>query len=145
MIECGTQEKFKCCAVLIHCFGCINIVCFLLLIFSRVLKTVVDVFQCQHAPGHLVGLLQIVVTTSIDISIRQVASIQFKNVVGKHWSNDTRYDFHLFFHILSNNLKLILIFLVLLLLSVVQISQSDRNAVREHLLEALVHAPPIIR
>ena len=47
-------------------------------------------FQCQHAPGHLVGLLQIVVTPSIDISIRQVASIEFKNAVGRHWSNDTR-------------------------------------------------------
>lgn len=73
--------------------------------------------QFQHAPGYVVGLLQIVVTTNIDISVRQVASIQFKNFVGRHWSADT----------------------------LVQVHESDMNTVRQNLLEALVHAPPIIR
>ncbi|KAH7428022.1 hypothetical protein KP509_10G071600 [Ceratopteris richardii] len=73
--------------------------------------------QYQHAPGYVVGLLQIVVTANIDISVRQVASIQFKNFVGRHWSSET----------------------------LIQVPESDRVAVRQNLLEALVHAPPIIR
>ena len=68
-----------------------SIICCLqgnLLLWLKAIKLIC--FQCHHAPGHLVGLLQIVVTPSIDISIRQVASIEFKNAVGRHWSNDTR-------------------------------------------------------
>lgn len=73
--------------------------------------------QFQHAPGHIVGLLQLVVTTNVDLAVRQVASIQFKNFVGRHWSSDT----------------------------LIQIPESDMSTVRDNLLEALVHAPPIIR
>ncbi|MCO5568289.1 hypothetical protein L7F22_021988 [Adiantum nelumboides] len=73
--------------------------------------------QFQHAPGYVVGLLHIIVTTNIEISVRQVASIQFKNFVGRHWPTDT----------------------------LIQVPEGDMSLVRQNLLEALVHAPPIIR
>lgn len=41
--------------------------------------------QYQHVQGHLVGLLQIIVATHVDLSIRQVASIYFKNVTARDW------------------------------------------------------------
>lgn len=44
------------------------------------------VLQFQHAPGHLVGLLQIIIATNVDFSIRQIASIYFKNVIARDWS-----------------------------------------------------------
>lgn len=43
------------------------------------------VVQYQHVQGHLVGLLQIIVATHVDLSIRQVASIYFKNVTARDW------------------------------------------------------------
>jgi ABC-type xylose transport system permease subunit len=43
------------------------------------------VAQYQHVQGHLVGLLQITVATHVDLSIRQVASIYFKNVTARDW------------------------------------------------------------
>eukprot|EP00250_Pteridium_aquilinum_P010585 c19495_g1_i1 orf=322-3393(-) len=73
--------------------------------------------QFQHAPGHVVGLLQLVVTANVEVPVRQVASIQFKNFVKRHWSSDT----------------------------LIQIPEGDMSMVRENLLEALVHAPPVIR
>lgn len=45
----------------------------------------VFVAQYQHVQGHLVGLLQITVATHVDLSIRQVASIYFKNVTARDW------------------------------------------------------------
>ena len=39
----------------------------------------------QYVPGHLVGLMQIVVRTDCDQAIRQIASIYFKNLVSKDW------------------------------------------------------------
>lgn len=42
--------------------------------------------QFQHAPGHLVGLLQIIVANNVDLSIRQVASIYLKNVSAREWT-----------------------------------------------------------
>lgn len=45
----------------------------------------VCVVQYQHVQGHLVGLLQIIVATHVDLSIRQVASIYFKNVTARDW------------------------------------------------------------
>jgi hypothetical protein len=41
--------------------------------------------QFQYAPGHLVILLQTIVQDTVDIAIRQVAAIHFKNLVGKEW------------------------------------------------------------
>lgn len=73
--------------------------------------------QFQHAPGYVVGLLQLVVTTNVDLPVRQVASIQFKNFVGRHWSNDT----------------------------LIPIPERDKKIVRDNLLEAIVQAPSLIR
>ena len=44
------------------------------------------VVQYQHVQGHVVGLLQIIVATHVDLSIRQVASIYFKNVIARDWT-----------------------------------------------------------
>eukprot|EP00850_Spirogloea_muscicola_P016520 SM000134S26963 [mRNA] locus=s134:343998:351525:+ [translate_table: standard] len=43
--------------------------------------------EFQHAPGHLVRLMQVIVSTSADLAIRQIASIYFKNLVAKDWSD----------------------------------------------------------
>lgn len=42
-------------------------------------------FQFQYTPQHLVRLLQIIVDGNFDIAVRQVASIHFKNFIGKNW------------------------------------------------------------
>ncbi|KAJ4866585.1 Importin beta-like SAD2 [Raphanus sativus] len=42
--------------------------------------------QLQHTPQHLVRLLQIAVDGNCDMAVRQIASIQFKNFIAKHWS-----------------------------------------------------------
>ena len=42
-------------------------------------------FQFQHVPGQLVNLLRVAVEDSLDIGLRQVASITFKNLVRKDW------------------------------------------------------------
>ncbi|KAG6549125.1 hypothetical protein Mapa_009351 [Marchantia paleacea] len=75
--------------------------------------------QFQHAPGHLVGLLQIIVANNVDLSIRQVASIYFKNVSAREWTPRKPES--------------------------PGVSDGDKATVREHLLEAIIHAPPIIR
>ncbi|KAL8516772.1 hypothetical protein ACS0TY_015145 [Phlomoides rotata] len=41
--------------------------------------------QFQFAPQHLVRLLQIIVDGACDLSVRQVASISFKNFIAKNW------------------------------------------------------------
>ncbi|KAJ7539565.1 hypothetical protein O6H91_11G100300 [Diphasiastrum complanatum] len=76
--------------------------------------------QYQHVAGHLVGLLQIIVASNVDMSVRQVASIQFKNVIRKDWTP----------HEPSHRIK---------------ISSSDKSTIRENLLEAVIYAPSIIR
>lgn len=77
--------------------------------------------QYQHVRGHLVGLLQIIVTQNVDLPIRQVASIYFKNVTARDWlPRDPVVDQP-------------------------KISDTDKVTVRENLMEAIVHAPPIIR
>lgn len=44
------------------------------------------VMQFQYAPQHLVRLLQIIVDGNVDLAVRQVASIHFKNFIAKNWS-----------------------------------------------------------
>lgn len=41
--------------------------------------------QIQYTPQHLVRLLQIIVDGNCDMGVRQVASIHFKNFIGKNW------------------------------------------------------------
>ena len=42
--------------------------------------------QFQHVPGQLVNLLRVAVEDSLDVGIRQVAVITFKNAVKKDWN-----------------------------------------------------------
>jgi hypothetical protein len=41
--------------------------------------------QYQHQPGHMTGLLRVAVEPSLDMAIRQVAAISFKNLVKADW------------------------------------------------------------
>ena len=41
--------------------------------------------QFQHVEGQLVNLLRVAVEDSLDVGIRQVAAISFKNLVRKDW------------------------------------------------------------
>jgi hypothetical protein len=54
-----------------------------------ILESCIDILQflqLQYTPQHLVRLLQIIVDGNCDMAVRQVASIHFKNFVGKNWS-----------------------------------------------------------
>ncbi|CAJ2669323.1 unnamed protein product [Trifolium pratense] len=75
--------------------------------------------QFQFAPQHLVRLLQIIVDNNCDMSVRQVASIHFKNFVAKNWSPD------------SDTQQKIL--------------QSDKDLVRDHILTFVTQVPPLLR
>ena len=44
-----------------------------------------DVLQFQHEQGQLVNLLRVAMEDSLDIGLRQVAAITFKNLVKKEW------------------------------------------------------------
>ncbi|ERN11860.1 importin beta-like SAD2 [Amborella trichopoda] len=76
--------------------------------------------QFQYTPQHLVRLLQIIVDGSRDISVRQVASIHFKNFVGKNWAPNEPGDQQ-------------------------KISQTDKSMVRENLLPFIAQVPPLLR
>ncbi|KAL5177103.1 Importin beta-like SAD2 [Glycine soja] len=75
--------------------------------------------QFQYAPQHLVRLLQIIVDNNVDMGVRQVASIHFKNFIAKNWSplDDTQ----------------------------LKISQSDKDVVRDHILVFVTQVPPLLR
>ncbi|KAK7374757.1 hypothetical protein VNO80_08194 [Phaseolus coccineus] len=75
--------------------------------------------QFQYAPQHLVRLLQIIVDNNVDMGVRQVASIHFKNFIAKNWSpiDDTQE----------------------------KISQSDKDVVRDHILVFVTQVPPLLR
>ncbi|EFJ12043.1 hypothetical protein SELMODRAFT_158348 [Selaginella moellendorffii] len=75
--------------------------------------------QCELAEGHLVRLLQIIVSTNLELSVRQIASIYFKNVLSREWSPR---DGHL-----------------------PKLSETDRNTIRNNILEALIHVPSLLR
>ncbi|CAL0316301.1 unnamed protein product [Lupinus luteus] len=77
--------------------------------------------QIQYAPQHLVRLLQIVVDNNCDMAVRQVASIHFKNFVGKNWSpHDPDAQQH-------------------------KISPADKDIVRDHILMFVAQVPPLLR
>ncbi|XP_027925863.1 importin beta-like SAD2 [Vigna unguiculata] len=75
--------------------------------------------QFQYAPQHLVRLLQIIVDNNVDMGVRQVASIHFKNFIAKNWSplDETQQ----------------------------KISQSDKDVVRDHILVFVTQVPPLLR
>ncbi|GAB4834165.1 secondary alcohol dehydrogenase (SADH2) [Ancistrocladus abbreviatus] len=76
--------------------------------------------QFQYTPQHLVRLLQIIVDGNVDMAVRQVASIHFKNFVAKNWSP----------HDPGEQSK---------------ISVSDKGMVRENILVFVVQVPPLLR
>jgi len=73
--------------------------------------------EIQYAPNHLPTLLQIIVQSdSDDISLRQVASIHFKNFIAKNWSSTAH-----------------------------SISFADKDFVRNHILLFLPQLPSLLR
>ncbi|KAL2329682.1 hypothetical protein Fmac_017263 [Flemingia macrophylla] len=76
--------------------------------------------QFQYAPLHLVRLLQIIVDSNVDMGVRQVASIHFKNFIAKNWSP------------LDSDAQQ-------------KISQSDKDVVRDHILVFVTQVPPLLR
>ncbi|CAL5220954.1 g3058 [Coccomyxa viridis] len=74
--------------------------------------------QFQHVPGQLVNLLRVAVEDSLDVGIRQVAAITFKNATRKDWDP---------------------------LEGPSPIPDSDKAAVRDNLLEGVMRAPPLVR
>ncbi|GAU12054.1 hypothetical protein TSUD_00190 [Trifolium subterraneum] len=80
--------------------------------------------QIQYAPHHLPTLLQIIVHSNSDISLRQVAAIHFKNFIAKNWSpSSTDADAD------ANH----------------TISISDKDLVRNHILLFLPQLPSLLR
>lgn len=76
--------------------------------------------QFQYAPQHLVRLLQIIVDGNCDLSVRQVASIHFKNFVAKNWSPDEPDEQQ-------------------------KIAESDKSTVRENIVGFITQVPPLLR
>ncbi|KAH9783928.1 Importin beta-like SAD2 [Citrus sinensis] len=76
--------------------------------------------QFQYTPQHLVRLLQIIVDNNCDLSVRQVASIHFKNFIAKNWAP----------HEPNEQQK---------------ISQVDKDMVRDHILVFVAQVPPLLR
>ncbi|GLJ28027.1 hypothetical protein SUGI_0550340 [Cryptomeria japonica] len=76
--------------------------------------------QYQYTPQHLVRLLQIIVDVNCELAVRQVASIHFKNFIGKNWAP----------HEPGEQQK---------------ISQADKATVRENLLQFIACVPPLLR
>nr|BAH19493.1 AT3G59020 [Arabidopsis thaliana] len=75
--------------------------------------------QLQHTPQHLIRILQIIVDGGSDLSVRQSASIHFKNFIAKHWEPH------------SGDQNIIL--------------PSDKNVVRNQILVFVSQVPPILR
>ncbi|KMZ59542.1 putative Importin-7 [Zostera marina] len=76
--------------------------------------------QFQYTPQHLVRLLQIIVDGNFDIAVRQVASIHFKNFIGKNWCPSEPGEPQ-------------------------KILPTDKNTVRENILTYIIHLPPLLR
>ncbi|XP_010542760.1 PREDICTED: importin beta-like SAD2 isoform X1 [Tarenaya hassleriana] len=76
--------------------------------------------QLEHTPQHLVRLLQIVVDGNCDMAVRQIASINFKNVVAKNWTPEE-----------SGEQQKIL--------------QSDKDTVRDNILVCVTQVSPLLR
>ncbi|PON38011.1 Coatomer beta subunit [Parasponia andersonii] len=76
--------------------------------------------QFQYTPQHLVRLLQIIVDNNSDMAVRQVASIHFKNFIGKNWSPLEPDEPQ-------------------------KILPSDKDLVRPHILEFVAKVPPLLR
>ncbi|XP_050375237.1 importin beta-like SAD2 isoform X2 [Argentina anserina] len=76
--------------------------------------------QIQYAPQHLVRMLQIIVDGNCDMGVRQVASIHFKNFIGKNWLPHEPEEQN-------------------------KILQADKDVVREHVLVFVTQVPQLLR
>jgi hypothetical protein len=45
----------------------------------------VSILQHEKAPGQIVNLLRVAAEQTVDINVRQVAAISFKNIVKRNW------------------------------------------------------------
>ncbi|XP_027365249.1 importin beta-like SAD2 isoform X2 [Abrus precatorius] len=82
--------------------------------------------ELQQSPQHPVNLFQIIVDNNVDISLRQAASIHFKNFIAKNWSpiNDINNN--------NNNIN-------------INIVTVDKDLLRNHILLFLAQLPPLLR
>ncbi|KAK9824621.1 hypothetical protein WJX72_011782 [[Myrmecia] bisecta] len=74
--------------------------------------------QLQDQPGHLVRLLQVAVEDGLDLAVRQVGAISFKNFVRSSWDPSEGPS---------------------------PMPEADKLAVRMHLLEGIIRSPPMVR
>ncbi|GLJ17663.1 hypothetical protein SUGI_0307870 [Cryptomeria japonica] len=99
------------------------------------------VLQYQFTPQHLVRLLQVIVDGNCDLTVPQVASIHFKNPIGKNWAP----------HEPSASIWTISMFYFnlfacdFLKLSNMKISPADKAIFRENLLQFIACVPPLLR
>lgn len=78
--------------------------------------------EAQRLPGALVGFLSLTTNPNLDIALRQAAAITFKNVVARAWEDRTEEE-----------------------KQSILVPKEEKAAIRSHLLDALAHAPPLIR
>mmetsp|Transcript_2416 Transcript_2416/g.16258 ORF Transcript_2416/g.16258 Transcript_2416/m.16258 type:complete len:1039 (-) Transcript_2416:1522-4638(-) len=78
--------------------------------------------EAQKLPGALVGFLSLTTNPNLDIALRQAAAITFKNVVARAWEDRTEEE-----------------------KQSILVPKEEKAAIRSHLLDALAHAPPLIR
>eukprot|EP00898_Chlorokybus_atmophyticus_P004844 jgi/Chlat1/5360/Chrsp35S05283 len=83
--------------------------------------------QYKFVPGHIASLLQAALAPQLEISIRQVASINLKNLVNREWEPKEPEGS-------ADNVT-----------PVSKLPAEDRAFIRDHIIEAVVQAPPQIR
>ncbi|KAL3621644.1 secondary alcohol dehydrogenase (SADH2) [Castilleja foliolosa] len=76
--------------------------------------------QFQYVPQHLVRLLQIIIEGNCDMSVRQVASISFKNFIARNWAPHDPGE-------------------------VSKILPEDKEVVRQNILNFVSQVPPLLR
>lgn len=84
--------------------------------------------EFQRSAGYLPTLLSVIVRADVDVAIRQVGSIQFKNVLSRHWRTSRLQSSE---GVPASGERIF--------------SEEDMATVRENLMEALVCTPPQIR
>jgi hypothetical protein len=92
--------------------------------------------QHEAVPGLVVALLRVAMleTPGLDLGVRQVAAIQFKNTVKRRWEVAAQAD---------NNISAATTTTTTTITT--QLTEPDRAAVRENLLEALMTAPHAVQ
>eukprot|EP00741_Cyanophora_paradoxa_P019839 tig00000217_g19147.t1 len=75
----------------------------------------------EGSPGYLVQLFGLVVSNDVSIHIRQAGTIYFKNVISREWEEELEDG------------------------KAPKLSDADKQAVRDNILEALIYAHPLVR